>query len=102
MPAIFRWRYVLPRLAIVAVVYSAVRFGLDPLLKYALVAGGEAALGAKVEVADALAPRSSTARSSIDGLAAANPQTADAESRRSRAHAASASTSAPCSASGSS
>jgi uncharacterized protein (TIGR03545 family) len=73
LPAIFRWRYVLPRLAILAIVYSAVRWGLDPALKYALVAGGEAALGAKVEVA-ALTTSLIDGEIAVDGLAAANPK----------------------------
>jgi uncharacterized protein (TIGR03545 family) len=72
-PAIFRWRYLLPRLAILAVVYGAVRWGLDPLLKYAIVAGGEAALGAKVEVAK-LTTSLLDGEIVVDGLAAANPK----------------------------
>ena len=47
-----RWKYVLPRLAILAVLAVALRFGLDPALKWALVTSGESSVGAKVEVAD--------------------------------------------------
>lgn len=48
----FRWKYVLPRAAVVVAVVLAVRFGLDPLLHWGLVAGGEAALGAKVDIGE--------------------------------------------------
>jgi uncharacterized protein (TIGR03545 family) len=71
-PAIFRWKYVLPRLLILGAVYGAVRWGLDPLLKYAIVAGGEAALGAKVEVTE-LSTSILDGEITLDGLAAANP-----------------------------
>src|SRR5262245_30893427 len=73
LPKIFRWKYVLPRVAIVAAIVAAVRFGLDPLLKYAIVAGGEAATGAKVEVGE-LTTSLVDGRLVIDGFAAANPQ----------------------------
>jgi len=52
MLSLVRWRYVLPRAVAAAVVVLAVRYGLDPLLHWALVASGEAALGAKVEIAE--------------------------------------------------
>src|SRR5262245_33383082 len=71
--ALFRWKYVLPRAMVLAALFAAFRFGLDPLLKYALVAGGEAALGAKVEVAD-LSTSLLDGQIVVDGLAAANPQ----------------------------
>ena len=71
-PAIFRWKYVLPRAAIVAAVVAAVHWGLDPLLKYAIVASGEAALGAKVDVAE-LSTSLLDGQIRIDGFAAANP-----------------------------
>jgi uncharacterized protein (TIGR03545 family) len=73
LPAIFRWKYVLPRVAILAAVVAAVRFGLDPALKYLIVAGGEAALGAKVDVAE-LSTSLADGRITIDGFAATNPQ----------------------------
>ena len=47
---LIRWKYVAPRLALVILVALLFRFGLDPLLKWAIVAGGESALGAKVEL----------------------------------------------------
>jgi len=47
-----RWKYVLPRLALVLIIAATLRFGLDPALKWAIVAGGESAVGAKVELAN--------------------------------------------------
>ena len=46
-----RWKYVLPRLAIVLLVAACFRWGLDPLLKWAIISGGESAVGAQVELA---------------------------------------------------
>lgn len=68
----FRWGYVAPRLAIVAMLVAALRFGLDPALKYALIAGGEAATGAKVDAGD-LTTSLLDGRLTIANLAAANP-----------------------------
>jgi|GEM_PF-891845 len=48
---LFRWKYVLPRLALVLTVVLSIHFGLDPLIRWAVVAGGESAVGAKVELA---------------------------------------------------
>ncbi len=68
-----RWKYVLPRLVILLIISLALRFGLDPALKWAIVTGGESSVGAKVELA--------TVETSLwDGelvlkeLAIANPQ----------------------------
>ena len=72
LPSVFRWGYVLPRLAVAALVVAAVRWGLDPLLRTALIAGGEAALGAKVDVA-AIETSLRGGRLTIDALAATNP-----------------------------
>jgi len=47
-----RWKYVLPRLALVLIIAATFRFGLDPALKWAIVAGGESAVGAKVDLAN--------------------------------------------------
>jgi uncharacterized protein (TIGR03545 family) len=72
LPPIFRWQYVIPRLAVVAVVVLAVRFGLDPALRWAIIFAGESAIGAKVEVADV----NTSLRGgevTITGIAAANP-----------------------------
>ncbi|MEM8946560.1 MAG: TIGR03545 family protein [Planctomycetota bacterium] len=70
---IVRWKYVLPRLAIVLVVAVTIRFGLDPALKWALVASGESALGAKIDVTDV---RTSLlgGQLTVTNLAIANPQ----------------------------
>lgn len=72
LPPIFRWQYVVPRLAVVVVVVLTVRFCLDPAIRWAIVFSGESAIGAKVEVADV----NTSLRGgelTITGLAAANP-----------------------------
>jgi uncharacterized protein (TIGR03545 family) len=45
-----RWSYALPRLLLLTVAFLAVWFGLDPLVRRALVLFGEAALSARVEI----------------------------------------------------
>jgi uncharacterized protein (TIGR03545 family) len=50
--SIFRWQYFVPRLVGVGAIYAAFYFGLDPALRYSIIAGGQAALGAKVEVGE--------------------------------------------------
>jgi uncharacterized protein (TIGR03545 family) len=50
--AAFRWQYFLPRLVVITALWSAIHFGLDPLLRWSLITTGEAVLGARVEVAD--------------------------------------------------
>jgi uncharacterized protein (TIGR03545 family) len=70
---VFRWQYVVPRAAIVLAIVLTVRFGLDPFLRWALITAGEAAIGAKVEVAEV----QTSLRGGelvVSGLAAANPQ----------------------------
>jgi len=72
LPPIFRWQYVVPRLAVVVAVVLTVRFCLDPAIRWAIVFSGESAIGAKVEVADV----NTSLRGgelTITGLAAANP-----------------------------
>lgn len=72
LPPIFRWQYVVPRLAVFAIVVLTVRFCLDPVIRWAIVFSGETAIGAKVEVADV----NTSLRGgelTITGLAAANP-----------------------------
>jgi uncharacterized protein (TIGR03545 family) len=69
----FRWQYVVPRAFVALAIVLTVRYGLDPLLKYALVAGGEAALGAKVEIVE-LSTSLLDGQIVVKGLAAANPQ----------------------------
>jgi len=48
---LIRWKYVMPRLALVLIVAVLFRFGLDPVLKWAIVASGESAVGAKIDLA---------------------------------------------------
>lgn len=47
-----RWRFLLPRLIIIAVLLLGLTFGSAPLLRWGLVASGQAAIGAKVEIGD--------------------------------------------------
>ena len=47
-----RWKYVLPRLVLLFGLVLSVRLGLDPLLHWAIVTSGQAAVGAKVEIAE--------------------------------------------------
>jgi uncharacterized protein (TIGR03545 family) len=68
-----RWGYVLPRVAVIATIFAGVRFGLDPLLHYSIVASGEAALGSKVDVGS-LTTSILDGRIVVDGFAATNPQ----------------------------
>jgi len=70
---IIRWKYVLPRLAVLLIVGLVLRFGLDPVLKWALVKSGESAVGAKVELAS-LKTSLWDGELQIEGLAIANPQ----------------------------
>ncbi|MBI4349210.1 MAG: TIGR03545 family protein [Elusimicrobia bacterium] len=67
-----RKSYVLPRLALLAVVWALLAFALDPLIRWGIQAAGSAALGAKVELAsvdtDVWPPRLS-----LSGFAAADP-----------------------------
>lgn len=70
--SLFRWKYVLPRLAILLIVVLTVRFCLDGALRWAIVASGESALGAKVEIAE-LETELRQGRLTIRGVAAANP-----------------------------
>ena len=70
---LIRWKYVLPRLIVVLVIYLVVHFGLDPALRWGIITGGESSVGAKVELAEVVT-------SLWDGdlvlkeLAVANPQ----------------------------
>ena len=73
LTAMFRWQYFAPRLVLLLAVYATFRFGLDPLLRWCIVASGEAAIGAKVEVAD-LTTSLRGGKITISGVAAANPK----------------------------
>ncbi|BBO31390.1 TIGR03545 family protein [Lacipirellula parvula] len=72
LPPIFRWKYIAPRLAIATAVVLAVRYGLDPALRWGIVVSGEAAVGAKVEVVD-LTTSLRDGTLTVDGVAVANP-----------------------------
>ncbi|MCC6494443.1 MAG: hypothetical protein IT424_15640, partial [Pirellulales bacterium] len=71
--AIVRWRYILPRAIVVVAMVLAVRFGLDPLLRWTIVTVGEASLGAKVEVGG-LRTSLWGGRLVVASVAAANPR----------------------------
>ncbi len=49
---IIRWKYVAPRLLLLAMLAGTVRFGCDPLLEWMIVTGGQSATGAKVELGE--------------------------------------------------
>lgn len=68
-----RWKYVLPRLALLIVVVVGVRFGLDPLLHLVLVSAGQSATGARVDLA-AVETSLWDGRVELRGLQVANPQ----------------------------
>lgn len=70
---IFRWKYIIPRLAFVAILCLAVHFGLDPLLRWAVITSGESAVGAKVELAN-VRTALWDGELVLEGLAIANPQ----------------------------
>jgi hypothetical protein len=38
---LIRWKYVLPRLVVLLVIYLVVHFGLDPALRWGIITGGE-------------------------------------------------------------
>src|SRR5690606_23951614 len=68
-----RWKYVLPRLALLIVVAAGVRFGLDPLLHMMIVSAGQSATGARVDLA-AVETSLWDGRVELRGLQVANPQ----------------------------
>ena len=70
---IFRWKYLLPRFTSLLVLALGVYFGLDPLLKWMLISGGEAVVGAKVDVAE-LSTMVDYGVLEIDELEVANPR----------------------------
>jgi len=69
---LIRWKYVMPRLALALVVAVLFRFGLDPVLKWAIVASGESAVGAKVDLAS-VETSLRAGEIVISGLAVTNP-----------------------------
>nr|MBA3480603.1 TIGR03545 family protein [Pirellulales bacterium] len=71
--SVFRWQYVVPRVVVVLAVVLTVKYGLDPFLRWAMITAGEAAIGAKVEVAEVTTSLRG-GEITIMGIAAANPQ----------------------------
>ncbi|MCA9268065.1 MAG: TIGR03545 family protein [Planctomycetales bacterium] len=71
-----RWKYVAPRLAVVLVLLASLHFGLDPVLRWAMISAGQAVTGARVDVA---AVSTSLGRTElvVQGLAVANPAAPD-------------------------
>ena len=49
-----RWRFVITRLVVIAVVLMLLRWGLGPVVSYITVRGIESATGAKVEIDQAV------------------------------------------------
>jgi uncharacterized protein (TIGR03545 family) len=70
---LMRWKYVVPRLVILAILAATVRFGLDPLLHYLIVTSGESAVGAKVDLAS-VETSLLDGRLELRGLQVANPE----------------------------
>lgn len=71
-----RWSYLLPRLVLVTLLLAGVLLGLDAILRWGLIKAGQAALGAKVDIARV----ESSWRAgilSIQGIQAANPGQTD-------------------------
>lgn len=71
MTRFFRLGYILPRLVLLVVLYCALEYGTGWGLRYAVIAGGQAAVGAKVEL-DSSAVSVLEARATLTGLRVAN------------------------------
>jgi uncharacterized protein (TIGR03545 family) len=71
--SVFRWQYWAPRIVVVTAVVLTVKYGLDPFLRWAMITAGEAAIGAKVEVAEVTTSLRG-GEITITGIAAANPR----------------------------
>jgi uncharacterized protein (TIGR03545 family) len=68
-----RWKWILPRLLLVLMIWAFLRYGLDPALRYGLVSGLQSATGARVDVASlrtGFFPPTVT----IEGTAVASPR----------------------------
>lgn len=72
---VFRWGYLLPRLAILCVLWAASEHGVAWLLKWSITSAGPTITGARVEVADVRASLLHT-RLAIKGLQIADPDRA--------------------------
>ena len=73
MTRFFRLGYVLPRLVVLVVLYCALEYGTGWGLRYAVVSGGQSAVGAKVELDNAVVSVLE-ARATLAGLRVANPK----------------------------
>jgi len=67
-----RWTYVTPRLAVVGALLLLLGHGVDPLLRWSFITGGESTLGAKVEV-EAISTSLGHTQISAKNVAIANP-----------------------------
>jgi uncharacterized protein (TIGR03545 family) len=73
MTRFFRLGYILPRLVLLVVLYCALEYGTGWGLHYAVVSGGQSAIGAKVEL-DSSAVSVLEARATLTGLRVTNPK----------------------------
>jgi len=71
--SMIRWSYVIPRLVLLAAIIVAIRFGLDPLLRWTLVSLGERTINAKVEIGQLKTSLAST-EVCLRDVRVANPQ----------------------------
>lgn len=72
MKKLFRWSYILPRLALAILLLVFCEYGVGVILKYSVREGGQAAVGAKVDIAKASASVLRT-NASLEGIAIADP-----------------------------
>lgn len=68
-----RWKWIVPRVLLVLMIWSFLRWGLDPALRYGLVSGLQSATGARVDVA-ALRTGFFPPTVTIEGTALASPR----------------------------
>ncbi len=73
MTRFFRLGYLIPRLVLLVVLYCALEYGTGWGLRYAVVAGGQSAVGAKVELDEAVVSVLE-ARAILTGLRVTNPK----------------------------
>lgn len=73
MTRFFRLGYLIPRLVLLVMLYCALEYGTGWGLRYAVVAGGQAAVGAKVELDEAVVSVFE-ARATLTGLQVTNPK----------------------------
>ncbi|MEZ6061648.1 MAG: TIGR03545 family protein [Planctomycetaceae bacterium] len=66
-----RWSYLIPRLILVAILWAAMAFGFDPLLRYSAITGLQSITGAKADI-ESLSTGFFPPRLTIDGVALAS------------------------------